>query len=119
MWSSFCHFIFPAATSAASRTSIVKSPPAAVAPYCRHRISLQHDGLPIHAGPNHCSGYPGHGQRTRGGRRTMNYSDIKRADNGGFIVGPIDGVPDISGNGTEEPAAWFLGPRAENREFFN
>lgn len=49
----------------------------------------------------------------------MKYSDIKRASDGTFTIGEITGVPDIDGGGIGEPAAWFLGPRAENRQLFD
>lgn len=48
--------------------------------------------------------------------KTLNYSEISRAADGTLTVGPIRGVPDITQGGPGEPAAWFLGPQAENQE---
>lgn len=46
--------------------------------------------------------------------KTLNYSDIGRAADGTLTIGPIRGVPDITRGGPGDPAAWFLGPQAEN-----
>ncbi len=44
------------------------------------------------------------------------YKDVIYEDDGTLTIGGVKGVPDISGNDLGEVAAWFLGPRAENRE---
>ncbi len=48
--------------------------------------------------------------------RLFNQQQIKRDNNGKLAVGHIRGVPDICRDtgAMMEPAAWFLGPSAEN-----
>ncbi len=47
------------------------------------------------------------------------YKDVIHEDDGTLTIGGVKGVPDISGSDLGEVAAWFLGPRAENREVFS
>ncbi|MDX1811598.1 MAG: pyridoxal-dependent decarboxylase [Gammaproteobacteria bacterium] len=49
----------------------------------------------------------------------MKYSDIQRDSNGGFKVGPISQVPDISQTQESDIATLFLGPRAENQQLLS
>ena len=46
------------------------------------------------------------------------YSDIVHEDDGTVTIGSVSGVPDITASRVGAPAAWFLGPRAENRAIF-
>ncbi len=46
------------------------------------------------------------------------YTDIIHENDGTFTVGGITGVPDISKSDIGRIAAWFLGPKAENRDIF-
>jgi glutamate/tyrosine decarboxylase-like PLP-dependent enzyme len=46
----------------------------------------------------------------------MKFSDIKRSPDGGFCIGPVSNVPDISETCTTDINTLFLGPKAENHE---
>jgi len=46
------------------------------------------------------------------------YKNIVKESNGTLTVGNIKDVPDITESTIGAPAAWFLGPRAENEDLF-
>jgi hypothetical protein len=49
-------------------------------------------------------------------QKPFEYCDIQWREDETFTIGPIQGVPDISNPVPGQPAAWFLGPRAENQD---
>ena len=48
--------------------------------------------------------------------RLFQYRDINRLSDGTLEIAGVKGVPDISVSKLGSPAAWFLGPNAENRD---
>lgn len=48
----------------------------------------------------------------------FHYKHIVQEQDGTLTIGTIKGIPDISAGGIGEPAAWFMGPRAENADLF-
>jgi len=51
-------------------------------------------------------------------KSVFRYTDVIHENDGTFTVGPIIRVPDISRSDIGQIAAWFLGPKAENKDVF-